>query len=502
MPPVVVLWFKRDLRLSDHPPLAAAVQSGYPVLLAYWFEPSATAASPVETRHFRFIWESLQDLQAQLQPYAAPVHIFHGEVLPTLEALRGQVEIKGLFSHEETGNRVTYDRDKAVKRWSKQHGIPWREFQTGGVQRGRKNRDGWADAWHQQMRAPTAGVDLNELGTRAYTLPAAAYTALQGPPLPAAWQTPNAHHQPGGRSYAVKYLESFFQTRHQRYNWDISKPGPARRAGSRLSPYLTWGNVSLREVFQRYEARRQAGPPSVNRSALDAFGRRLRWHCHFIQKFEMEDRMEFENVNRGFDGIRAEVNEAFVTAWKTGQTGFPMVDASMRSVLATGFLNFRMRAMLVSFLTHHLWQDWRLGSAHLGAAFLDYEPGIHYGQFQMQAGVTGINIVRIYNPTKQAVEHDPDGEFIRKWVPELRDLPTPAVHNPGILTALEQKALGFELGKAYPAPIVDLKQTYARANRVLWGLKKDPLVQQEAARILETHTVAERDRFVQTGHSR
>jgi deoxyribodipyrimidine photo-lyase len=168
----------------------------------------------------------------------------------------------------------------------------------------------------------------------------------------------------------------------------------------------------------------------------------------------------------------------------------------MRCVVETGYLNFRMRALVVSFFTHHLWQPWQMGVVFLAKQFLDFEPGIHYPQFQMQAGETGINMLRIYNPTKNALEHDKEGAFIRKWVPELAKLPTPFVLKPWSMTALEQEAYGCVLGKDYPNTIIAIKETYKHASSVLWHMKRNPNVRRESKRILAMHTLPDRENIM------
>ncbi len=524
-PSVNILWLKRDLRLHDHAPLKAAIDAGKPLLLLYFFEPSVLADPNYDRRHWRFVTECLADLQAQLLAIPAPsstsvtptfdavewlpfifedaapddcvpvrlgepkLWVFHREVVEILTELQQLFTIDTLFSHEETGLKVTFDRDKAVSAFCQANGVNWREFQTNGVIRRLKNRDTWPADWQRTMKSTQQHPDLTQWQP-ADLLPDW-YDNHRGEAVPDEWSVPDVRFQPGGEVNAHRYMHSFVTERVALYSKSISKPLESRRGCSRLSPYLAWGCLSIRQVYQaQLQAKEQVGfRDRPVRGAFNAFASRLRWHCHFIQKFETEDRMEFENVNRGFDALDKNVNPAHYRAWETGHTGYPMVDACMRCLNATGYINFRMRAMLTSFLAHHLFQHWQEGGWHLARVYTDFEPGIHYAQIQMQAGMTGTNTVRIYNPVKQSQDHDPEGIFIKQWIPELQNCPVAFIHEPWTLSPLEQTLYKFHPGVEYPLPIIDIAVTGRDAKLKLYSQRKTDVAKQEKERILKKHAI-------------
>ncbi|MGC1471292.1 MAG: FAD-binding domain-containing protein [Psychroserpens sp.] len=482
-PLINIVWLKRDLRLVDNEAIFDALATGERTLLIYTFETMLMEDDHYSARHWNFIRESIVDLNTQLESYHSKILTVEADIILTINQLMEKYTIRDIYSHQETGILITYNRDKSFKRFCKNNLITWHETINNGVQRGIKDRDKWTEQCNayfeiEPLTFNPAEGQLLSIKNIELLEPLLVIPSLETPV--------DAPFQKGGRTMGLKYLESFLNKRYLNYMFHISKPELARTGCSRISPYLAWGNLSIREVYHKaYHLKTTA----ENKKPLEAFMSRLRWQAHFVQKFEMEHTMEKESTNSGFHKLKKSISEDYKLAWQTGQTGYPLVDACMRCLNETGYLNFRMRAMVVSFFTHNLWQPWQAASKHLSQKFLDFEPGIHYPQLQMQAGETGNNMLRIYNPVKNSLEHDPEARFIKKWVPELRELETPFAHEPYLMTELEQQLYNFELGKDYPYPIVDMEKTRKQASDTLWNLRKDKKVREERLRILKKHTL-------------
>ncbi|MCW1955757.1 MAG: deoxyribodipyrimidine photo-lyase/cryptochrome family protein [Roseobacter sp.] len=476
-----VVWFKRDLRSFDNRALAAAAARG-PVLPLYVVEPELWAGRDMSARQWAFVAETLVELRGELARLGQGLVVRQGEICRVLERIRAEHGAFTLWAHEETGNGWTYARDRRVAGWCRAAGLAFCEIKNHGVTRALATRNGWAASWDSFMGEPlTAAPRLRPLGDLTLgAIPSAKDLGLAPERCDG--------RQRGGRRAGLERLHSFLSERAPPYRKAMSSPLAGARHCSRLSPYLAWGALSMREVHQANARRRVALAERPNEDrrfpgALKAFSGRLHWHCHFIQKLEDAPRLEYENLHRAYDGLRPATADATrLGAFSEGETGLPFVDACLRSLRATGWLNFRMRAMVQAVASYHLWLPWQESGAVLARLFTDYEPGIHWSQVQMQSGTTGMNTVRIYNPVKQGYDQDPTGAFTRRWLPELGPIDDAFVQEPWRAPNAAQV-----LGRAYPEPVVEPASAAQAAREAVWAVRKGPLFREEAQRLLVKH---------------
>ncbi len=475
-----LVWFKRDLRWHDHLPLRQASQQG-PVRCIYIVEPELWLQPDAALQHFEFIRESLLDLDACLRMHGGHLEIHHGEAPDVLNRIWHEAPFAGIFSHQETGNGFTYARDIQVGQWCKSHGVSWHESPQFGVVRGLTNRNLWQTAWERHMASPVQ----NPESLRFWPTTGPGVSSMRAP---SHLRHDPPHRQQGGRTRGLETLRSFLTARSIGYRGGISSPLSAPDACSRLSAYLTYGCISMREVVQQTRAQLEHIPPQAarHRAGLNAFVSRLYWHCHFIQKLESEPSIEWRNMHRGYDGLREEdFNVDHFEALKQARTGWPMVDACVNMLKDTGWLNFRMRAMLVSVAAYPLWLHWRPVGEWLATQFLDYEPGIHWSQMQMQSGTTGINATRVYNPIKQAQDHDPHGQFVKRWLPHLKTVPTPWLFEPWLMPEPWTTPTGQVLHM--PTPLLDLATATKASKHRLYQRRQQSDVMAGQQAVVDKH---------------
>jgi deoxyribodipyrimidine photo-lyase len=489
-----------------------------------------TIISTLNSIHFRYPASSPASVQGENKPKKRKCY-----------------KISRLLAHEETGHWQSYMRDRSVRKWCKTRSIPFLEFNQTGVTRRLKVRDDYLKLWKIFMAKPLySKVDLESTNGRAsfktrliqlYDLPGF-LTSPRGiaklfdtsgdfdenaidtdigrrilGELPVAHRSDRAGRQQfGGETKAKNTLNSFLSERGAKYSQHISSPNSSWNSCSRLSVYLTWGHISLRSVLKALEDRRDKLRKLKTKStwlkSLQAFASRAHWRSHFVQKLESEPTLEKCDLCPAYQHLRRQDGDwepQKYTAWETGTTGYPFVDACMRCLIEHGWLNFRMRAMLVSFATYNLWLDWKRIAPHLARVFLDYEPGIHYPQIQMQAGTTGINAMRVYNVTKQGKDQDPKGIFIRRYVPELRHVPDQYIHEPWKMSeALKDKHYKNKRSlflntrtttsendeddcAPYPEPIVDEKESARISKEKLNTVKKAVATRVQANQVYIKH---------------
>jgi len=506
-----IIWCKKNLRVHDNEILANLNQE-IPTLWVYFFEPKIMSLPDYSDFHLQFTLESLLDLQKNYLRLWIPLLLLPYDARQGFEKLEEYFVLETIYSHEETGNWETFQRDKNIVKYCKNSAINFVEYPTNGVVRRLGNRDNWNKIWMQRMSThifeaaqiqntieiPVELCDISKQTKQKYKK----YLQTVGNEYFHSWKNRNDNNrslqknniiwnpnlQTGWESEGLKILEKFLETHSAKYMYNISKPFESQSWCSRLSPYITYGCLSIKIIVQATENRRQelkelwSDAAKNHRKSLQYFMSRLHWQSHFIQKLEDEPEMEFRNLNRDFDAIRQTSDIELIEKVFSSQSGIPYIDALIKQLQQTGWCNFRSRAILVSFLCNTCLQPWKAIAPRVAALFTDYEPGIHYPQFQMQAGTTGINTIRIYNPVYNGKQKDPEGKFIYNYLPELKSVPIKHIHEPHLW---EEFANLW-----YPEPIVDIKAANKVAKDLLWTTKgnilksdKDKIVKKHASRV-------------------
>ena len=472
METINLVWFKKDLRTYDNEALCEALKTEN-VIPIFVVEPDLWKLPDHSSRQWEFVRECLIDLNNSLSDIGLKLIIRVGNIQDVIKEFTKRFHVKGIYSHEETGNEWTFKRDQDLRRYTKNENINWYEYRQFGVFRGLKTRKRWSQKWEQHMSQEL----INDPRRVNYFIDIPSHNLPSSKSLKLNLDKCSYRIQ-GGRKQGLHKLDEFLKYKIDNYQYSLSNPLKAFDGCSRLSPYLTWGCLSIREVVQIIRKTKKRGS-----RAIDS---RLHWHCHFIQKLESEPELENREYHPYMSGIRKS-NQIFLKAWSQGLTGIPFIDACMRSLNSHGWINFRMRAMLLSFASYQLWLPWQESGLCLARKFIDYEPGIHWTQCQMQSGTTSINTIRIYNPIKQGYDHDPEGIFIRTWVKELQYLPSKFIHEPWEIDLFRQNDSSFVLGKNYPLPIVDPIISTKTARAKLKEIRNKPDFFDIATNILEKH---------------
>jgi deoxyribodipyrimidine photo-lyase len=460
-----IVWFRRDLRLHDHPALTDALQSGCPILPLFVLDPRIVHGRFASPNRAWFLRGSLATLDSELRARGASLVLRTGdprEVVPAVATEVGAASVHVSRDHAPYG----MERDRAVAARLEAAGVRFHAERGLLVQEPEDvlTADGHApvrftpflrrwEALPRRAVLPAPGrlraarqIPTLSMDQLLSDPPTADPAALPEPGETAArqrlarWLDAGADHGPG----------AYERTRER-----LADP----QGTSRLSADLRFGTLSASEVAAAVDER--FGSTDGGRRFLSE----LAWRDFYAHLLRHEPRIARQPFDRRFLSFEYADAPAAAATWREGRTGYPIVDAAMRQLLATGFLPNRARMIVASFLTKDLLIDWRVGEAHFMRHLVDGDPASNLGGWQWAAsmGSDAQPYVRVFNPVTQARRFDADGAYVRRWLPELAAVPSARVHEPWTLSPAEQRAARCRIGVDYPAPIIDHAEARRRA---------------------------------------
>jgi deoxyribodipyrimidine photo-lyase len=456
----VVVWLRDDLRMSDNPALTAAVASGRPVVVIYVFDDTGTAARRLGAASRWWLHHSLEAVGASLRKRGNRLVLRRGDATEVVPAVLRQTEAAHLYLNRRyaPGER---EQDRRVREAARSLGAATEDFRASLLHEPGEIRT--AEGEHFGVFTPFWRTFRRAGEPRAPLPPVESIPAWEGEldsvplgdlgllPRTPDWASGLRSAWRPGEKGARRRLDEFVHERLRRYG--EGRNLPAAEASSRLSPHLKFGEIS---PFQVWHAVQSARVPS---GMQEKFLSELGWREFDYDLLATHGDLARTNIHRRFDRFPwAEPDPVRLRAWQRGRTGFPMVDAGMRQLWHTGWMHNRVRMITASFLIKNLHYDWRVGEAWFWDTLVDADPANNTAQWQWVAGsgADAAPFFRVFNPVTQGQKFDPDGDYIREWVPELRALGQREIHEPWA-------APGGVDGTGYPAPILDLKQTRREA---------------------------------------
>ncbi|MEA2838439.1 MAG: deoxyribodipyrimidine photo-lyase [Bradyrhizobium sp.] len=464
-----IVWFRDDLRLSDHPALDAAAKTGAPVICLYVFDELSTNARPLGAAARWWLAQSLRALRKSLEAIGSALVLRRGAAAKVIAELARDADAGAVFWNEIAHAPQQAAADQVAGALN-EIGVAVQTFPGDLLVTPTdiRNKDGrgfrvFTAFWKrvQSFGDPPKPLPAPKVLGSLPDIAGAALESWDLEPTRPDWAGGLRETWAPGEASAQKQLRRFLTSGVTGYS--SKRDRPDREGTSRLSPHLRFGEVSPRQVW--HAARFAAARHPELAGDIDKFLSELGWRefCRHLL-FDVPNLAE-RSLQPAFNAFPWKTDAQALRAWQRGRTGYPVVDAGMRELWHTGTMHNRVRMVVASFLVKHLLIDWREGEAWFWDTLVDADAGSNPANWQWVAGcgADAAPYFRVFNPILQGEKFDPDGTYVRRWVPELGRLPANLIHQPWTATPLELAGAGITLGKTYPEPIIAHKAGRERA---------------------------------------